>query len=114
MKPGHFAELFCEARAVPVTALTFSGMVDYQDYKKAYAFRSLLGGLDAQYMMLRWLGMYAGYEYQQSGNVGSQVPQIGVAVVPISDRTIFRIGMESTISGQAYLNRVSALLWFVF
>jgi hypothetical protein len=114
MKPGHLVELFGEARVVPVSSLSLCCMVYYKDFKKAYAFHSLLGGLDGQYMMLRWLGMYAGYEYQQSNDVGSHVPQIGMAIAPVSDHTLCRIGIESTITGEAYLNRITALLWFVF
>ena len=114
MKPGHLAEIFSEARVVPVSSLTLSGMFYYKDFNKAYAFHSLLYGLDGQFMMLRWLGMYTGYEYQESNNVGSHVPQIGMAIVPFSDHTLCRIGIESTITGEAYLNRITALLWFVF
>ena len=115
MKPGYLVELFGEARVVPVSSMTLSGMFYYENFKKSYAFHSILSGLDAQYMMLCWLGMYAGYEYlRQSNDVGSHVPQLGIAIVPVSDRTIFRIGVESTITGEAYLNRITALLWFVF
>jgi len=115
MKPGHLAELFTEARMVPTSCFAVSGMFYYKDFNKAYAFHSMLTGLDAQYMMISWLGMYAGYEYlRESNNVGSHVPQLGMAIAPISDHTLCRIGVESTITGEAFLNRVTALLWFVF
>jgi hypothetical protein len=114
MKPGHLVELFGEARVVPVALLSLCGMVYYKDFNKSYKFHSLLGGLDGQYLLLRWLGMYAGYEYQKSNDVGSHVPQVGMAIVPVPDHTLCRIGVESTITGKAYLNRVTALLWFVF
>jgi hypothetical protein len=114
MKPGHLAELFCEARVIPVAPLSLSGMVYYEDYSKSYSFRSLLAGLDGQFMMLRWLGMYAGYEYQTSNNVGSSVPEIGMALVPAEGRTLFRLGVESTITGDASINRITAVVWFVF
>jgi hypothetical protein len=115
IKPGHSAEFFGEAQVVPISSLTLCGMFYYKDFSKGYAFHSLLGGLDCQYMMLRRLGMYAGYEYlRQSDDIGSHVPQIGMAIAPVADHTLFRIGLESTITGKAYLNRITALLWFVF
>jgi hypothetical protein len=114
MKPGHLAELFCEARVIPIAQLSLSGMFYYEDFNKSYAFHSLLGGLDAQLMMLRWFGMYAGYEYQMNGDVGSSVPQIGMALVPVEGLTLFRIGVESTITGDASINRITAVVWFVF
>jgi hypothetical protein len=114
MKPGHLAEVFSEARIVPVSSFILSGMFYYKDFSKSYSFHSLLGGLDAQYMMLCWLGMYAGYEYQKNNNTGSHVPQVGMAIIPAEGHTMCRIGAESTITGQAYLNRITALLWFAF
>jgi hypothetical protein len=114
MKPGHNFEILGEARVVPVPALSICGMAYYEDFNKSYASHSLLSGLDVQYMMLHWLGMYAGYEYQKNNATGSHVPQLGVAISPVADRTLCRIGMESTITGVAYLNRITALLWFVF
>jgi hypothetical protein len=115
IKPGYLVELFSEARVVPTASITVSGMLFYEDFDKSYTQHSFLGGLDAQYMMIRWLGMYAGYEYlRQNDNVGASVPQLGMALVPVSDRIMCRIGMESTITGEAYLNRITALLWFVF
>jgi hypothetical protein len=114
IKPGRLFELFGEARVVPVSPLTISGMLYYKDFKKAYSFHSLQCGLDAQYLLLRWLGMYAGYEYLQSMAVGSHIPAVGVAIAPFSDRALVRCGWESTITGVANLNRITALVWFVY
>jgi hypothetical protein len=114
IKPGRLFELFGEARVVPVSPLTISGMLYYKDFKKAYSFHSLLCGLDAQYLLLRWLGMYAGYEYMRSMTVGSHIPSVGVAIVPVSNRALVRCGWESTITGVANLNRIIALVWFVY
>jgi hypothetical protein len=115
IKPGHNAELLMEAKAVPFPLLSVSGILYYENFNKSYSFHSLLCGCDLQYLFIRWLGMYAGYEYlRQSIDIGSHVPQIGMAIAPVADHTLFRIGLESTITGKAYLNRITALLWFVF
>jgi hypothetical protein len=65
-------------------------------------------------MILPWLGPYGGYEYQRDMNTESYVPEIGIAVAPVRNISLIRIGWESTISGVAPLDRITALLWFVF
>jgi hypothetical protein len=126
IKPGNQFEVFGEAKFAPLSRLSLCAMAFYEDYKKGYLFvstpsttleyslQTLLCGLDAQYMAMPWLGLYGGYEYQQSMNTGSHIPEIGVAVVPVADRTLIRVGWESTIIGAAHLNRIAAILWFVY
>ena len=65
-------------------------------------------------MAIGWLGIYGGSEYQQNMNAGSYIPEVGIAVVPVINRTLIRVGWESTITGVAYLNRITAIVWFVF
>lgn len=126
VKPGNQAEVFAEAKYLPYMRLSLSAMVFYEDYVKGYMFvsnpsttleyslQSLLCGLDAQYMAIGWLGIYGGSEYQQNMNAGSYIPEVGIAVVPVINRTLIRVGWESTITGVAYLNRITAIVWFVF
>ena len=126
IKPGSQVEIFGEATYIPFARLSLSAMGYYMDYMKGYIFvstpstpfeyllRTLQCGLDAQYMAIEWLGIYGGYEYQQNMNTGSHIPAVGIAVVPVADRTLIRVGWESTIVGSAQLNRVAAIVWFVY
>jgi hypothetical protein len=126
IKPGDQFEIFGEAKYVPFPRLFLSGMGYYESYRKGYLFvnapgntleyslQTLLCGLDAQYMAVSWLGVYAGCEYQQSMSTGSQIPEAGVAIVPVANRTLIRVGWESTIVGSSQLNRVAAIVWFVY
>lgn len=126
IKPGNQFEVFGEAQYGPLARLSLSAMAFYEDYRKGYMFvstpsatleyslRTLQCGLDAQYMTIRWLGVYAGLEYQESMSTGSQIPEAGIAIVPCAGRTLIRLGWESTITGSAYLNRVAAIVWFVY
>ncbi len=126
IKPGNQFEVFGEAKYVPLARLSLSALGFYEDYRKGYLFvstpsatleyslQTLQCGLDVQYLAIKWFGVYAGLEYQQSMNVGSQIPEAGIAIVPAADRTLIRVGWESTITGSAYLNRVAAIVWFVY
>jgi hypothetical protein len=126
IKPGNQFEFFGEAKYTPLRNLWLSAMAFYQDYTKGYLFvstpsaqleyslQTLRCGLDAQYMAISWLGPYAGFEYQGSGTTGSQIPEAGVAIVPVADRTLIRIGWESTITGPAQLSRLAAIVWFAY
>jgi hypothetical protein len=126
IKLGNQFEFFGEARYAPLSKLCLSAMAFYQDYTKGYLFvstpssqrqyslQTLQCGLDAQYMAISWLGPYAGTEYQRSGAIESQIPELGVAIEPIADRTLIRVGWESTITGAAQLNRLAAIVWFVY
>jgi len=126
IKPGNQLEIFGEAKYAPFKMLWLSAMAFYEDYTKGYMFvstptatleyslQTVQCGLDAQYMAIKWLGVYAGLEYQQIGSIGSQIPEAGVAIVPVADRTLIRVGWESTIVGSSQLNRVAAIVWFVY
>jgi hypothetical protein len=126
IKPGRLIEGFLEARLVPITPLTLSAEVFYENLEKGYLFvsspanqlqylfESVLCGIDAQYMPIAWLGMYAGYEYQRNGSAGMHVPQAGIALVPFARQTLLRVGWESDILGSAAIHRAVGVLWFEY
>jgi hypothetical protein len=114
MKPGYLTEVFAEARLTPFANLTLSGCGYFKEFNKSYYSNQMLAGIDAQYMALWWLGAYGGYEFQQSLDTRSHVPELGIALSPIAGRTLVRVGWESTITGTAYLNRIIGLLWLAY
>jgi hypothetical protein len=126
VKPGDLVEAFAEARVVPVVPLSLSAMVFYENLEKGYifvnsgsskleySFQSMLCGFDAQYMAISWLGVYAGYEYQRNMSAVTNVPAAGIAVSPFAHRTLVRVGWESAITGTAALNRIAAIVWFIY
>ncbi len=111
IKPGSLWEAFGEARYAPVDKIALSCMAFYENLSKGYLFvgapstvltykyQSILCGIDAQYMALPWLGGYAGYEYQQNQGTTMSVPQAGIALVPVPQKTLVRFGWESAVTG---------------
>lgn len=114
MKPGYLTELFAEARFIPFQKLSLSGCGYYKEFNKAYYSNFMMAGLDAQYLVFGWLGAYAGYEYQESLEMSSHIPGLGIALSPVAGRTLVRVGWESTITGAAHLNRIIGLLWLAY
>ena len=126
IKPGRLVEGFLEARCVPAAPLTLSAVVFYENLEKGYLFvnspstqleylfESAQCGIDAQYMVIPWLGMYAGYEYQLNGSAGMHVPQAGIALVPFARQTLLRVGWEASIVGAAAVHRITGVLWFEY
>ncbi len=124
--PGNQYEIFDEAAYVPLARLSLAAMAYYENYTKGYLFveprtltltytlETFRAGLDAQYMALCWLGAYTGLEFQRSGSVVSQTPEAGAAIVPVAGRTLIRVGWESTLTGGASLNRIAAIVWFIY
>jgi hypothetical protein len=126
IKPGHLVEAFGEARLVPIAQVSLSAMVFYENFDKGYlfvnnpsqnleySFQSLLCGIDAQYMPISWLGVYGGYEYQQDITIGTHAPEAGIAIEPVHNRTMVRVGWQSTIVGKAATHRASGIVWFEY
>ncbi|HUI91551.1 MAG TPA: hypothetical protein VLX68_04800 [Chitinivibrionales bacterium] len=114
MKQGYLTEMLGEAKYTPLAGLTLSGCGYYKEFNKSYYSNQILAGLDAQYLLFGWIGAYGGYEYQKSMDTRTQVPELGLAVSPFADRTLIRIGWESPITGNAWLNRIIGLLWLAF
>jgi hypothetical protein len=114
MKPGSLAELFAEARLIPLQELTLSGCVYFKEFNKAYYSNLLREALDAQYMLWKWIGVYGGYEFQKSMETVTHVPEIGLACAPLSGRALIRVGWESSIVGASNIDRIIGLVWLAF
>lgn len=112
MKPGYLTELLGEAGLTVNPRFTLNCMAYYKEFNKSYSFRLIRTGIDSQFLLLTWLGLYGGYEYQKSMNTVSRVPQAGISIIPVARRTLIRIGEETTITGTGRLPRASAILWF--
>jgi|WetSurMetagenome_2_1015567.scaffolds.fasta_scaffold00572_14 hypothetical protein len=126
MKPGRDIQVLGEARMFRASPFTLSAGAFYENYERGYlfvsspatllrySFESALCGLDAQYMANSWLGFHAGYEFQYNAGTASHVPEAGVTFVPVADKTLIRVGWESTIRGVATIHRVTGIVWFEY
>jgi len=114
MKSGHDFELMTESRYRATQSLDICAMIYYQNFDKSFYYDLAQVGFDATYMVVPWIGMYGGYEYQNSLDIVSHVPELGVAITPNVKHSLIRLGVESTMTGNVHIDRLVGSLWFLF
>jgi hypothetical protein len=113
-KPGYDFELLNETKSTILKGFTLSTMVYYKEFQKNYDVSIFQCGINGEYMVYRWIGVYAGYEYQTSMDAVLNIPEAGLSICPIQNAMTIRIGGESVRKGDASINRLSAVVWYVF
>jgi len=111
--PGYEWEILTECKIIPFRFLILSGLLNWQEFNKAYYTNTLKLGADIQWNTFKWLGFYAGGEYLKCLNTKTYCPQLGISVFP-NKNILFRIGYESTIVENALINRGIGILWLEY
>jgi hypothetical protein len=114
IEPGNVFEFFTEAGLSPAQSLTLSAMAYYKKLSKNYDLTTVQTGIDVSWMFLRYVGIYGGYEFQNSGNIASHIPTAGIDVIPGIPFSRIRIGLEHSYSDNVRIERLTAIVRFEF